>query len=204
MLIKNSENLYSLNEFLAYSKKSGETLLWQFIIFIFTIFLIPSVAVSLYALATHRLLKDLKVRVKLATLVTGAVILSLIQISLTYLPIEYASLLGTALLIISATHIALGMNTSLIPFENRISEKQKTFMILSFSLVLAIIALWSFSSVMGTPSGSIDVLGFVDYRSVMKYGKVAFHFISSLILYMESILVALGYYALCYFLLGLE
>ncbi|WP_148212089.1 hypothetical protein [Ferroglobus placidus] len=169
-----------------------------FLFFLVLVFLIPSLLLTLYALATYRALSKLKAGYRVAVTLLLASTLSLATTQMAKLPIEYASLLGTVLMLILATQIALGMNISIIPFEKRTTEEERRNMFLSFSIILAIIFLWGFSNAMTKPTYSIDFMHFLDYRSVVKLGKFAYFFISSFVLFVEAAAIAFSYFLVCY------
>ena len=168
------------------------------IFFLVVVFLIPSLLLTLYALAVYRILSKLKIISRIAIILATAAFLSAITTFMPKLPVEYSSMLGTTLMIILATQIALGMAISITPFERETTEKQRTYMFLSFSVILAVVFLWGFSSVMSTPSHAMDFLHLVDYRSVLKLGRFAFLFFSTFLVFIESAILSLAHFFLCF------
>ncbi len=169
-----------------------------FLFFLVVMFLIPSLLLTLYALAVYRILRRFRGVHRLAITLMTPALLSTITALISRLSMKYASLFGTAFMAVFATQVALGMIASITPFEKLTSERQRTYMFISFSVVMAIIFLWGFSSVMGTPPPTMDFMHFVDYRSVLKLGRFTFRFISSFLVFAESAALSLAYFSVCY------
>ncbi len=167
------------------------------IFFLVVVFLIPSLLLTLYALVIYRALSRLKI-IRIAIILATAAFLSAITTFMPKLAVEYSSLLGTALMITLATQIALGMAISITPFERETTEKQRTYMFVSFSVILAVVFLWGFSSVMSTPSSAMDFLHLVDYRSALKLGRFSFLFFSTFLVFVESAILSLAHFSVCY------
>jgi uncharacterized membrane protein YuzA (DUF378 family) len=118
-----------------------------------------------------------------------------------YISTAFISLFGNILLLTIATEMAAGIITPLFIFESRTTEKQRTYMIISFAAVLAILFMRSFASVMGTPSLSFGLTGFFSF-DLMKLGKGIFHFVTAILLYLELTILSAIFYAFCYLILG--
>jgi len=106
-------------------------------------------------------------------------------------------------LFVYATEVAMGIVTPLPLLESRTTEKQRKYLVLLFSVILATVFLKGFASVMGVPAPTMGLLGIFDYRDVLKFGKTVFHFVSALLPYLEITLISSVFYALCYGLIAL-
>ncbi len=174
----------------------------SFFYFVVLLFLIPSLALSIYAWIIYRFLSRIKSRLRLLVPPTSALLLATFTTFSTNLPLSY-SLLGSAFIFVHATEVAMGIVTPIHIFESKTTEKQRKYMVLLFSVILAILFMRGFASVMGTPAPTMGLLGLIDYRDVLKFGKTVFHFTSALLPYLEVTLISTVFYALCYGLIAL-
>jgi len=172
-----------------------------FAYFIVLIFLIPSLAISVYALLIYKLISKVKSRARYFIPPLLALFLAILITLSTNFPVSFATMFGYLFMFVYATEVATGMITPIFAFESRTTEKQRSYIILAFSLVLAILFMRGFASVMGTPTPTMGLLGLIDYRDVLKFGKTVFHFVSAMLPYFEIVALSAVFYTLCYGLL---
>lgn len=94
--------------------------------------------------------------------------------------------------------MAAGIITPVFIFEGKTTKKQRSYMVIAFAAVLAILLMRGFASAMSTPSPTVGLLGLVNYKAVLKLGKIAFHFISAILPYLELMTLSAIFYAFCY------
>jgi len=180
-----------------------------FVYFVVLIFMIPSFIISLYALLIYKLISKIKVDRKAKVLIPPAMALVIaVIISQPYNAFPNSAiaikLFGYIFTFIYGTEMAAGMITPIFIFESRTTYRQRKYMILAFSVILAILFMRAFATVMGTPSPSVGLLGLLDYRTILKLGKIPFHFISAILPYLEMVCTSTIFYTICYGLILLR
>ncbi len=181
-----------------------------FIYFAVLIFMIPSLIISVYALLIYRIISkmDVKVRVLIPPIIASVVAIAIPAITTIFQPFDLDSiaikLFGYIFTFVYGTVIASAIITPIFIFESRTTSRQRTYMILAFSVILAIIFMRAFAMVMGTPSPSVGLLGLIDYRSILSLGKIPFHFISTMLPYIETTCISAIFYTACYGLILLK
>jgi len=186
----------------------GDTMIAAFAYFVILIFAIPSLLLCLYAAFIYKLISKAKSRFKFLIPPVMALVLCFFQVAMVfafdYISTAFISLFGNILLLTIATEMAAGIITPLFIFESRTTEKQRTYMIISFAAVLTVLFMQSFASVMGTPSISFGLIGFLSLNlgfDLMKLGKGIFHFVTAILLYLELTILSAIFYAFCYLIL---
>ncbi len=180
-----------------------------FIYFVFLIFVIPSLIVTLYALLIYKMISRIESRLRILIPPAIALLLAIAfpAIAGIFQPFDPNSiaikLLGYVFTFVYGTIIASAIITPIFIFESRTTSRQRTYMILAFSVILAIVFMRAFAMVMGTPSPSVGLLGLIDYRSILS-SKIPFHFISTMLPYIEITCISAIFYTACYGLILLK
>jgi hypothetical protein len=175
-----------------------------FIYFVFLIFMIPSLIVTLYALLIYKMISRIERRLRI--LIPPAIALSLaitlpaiVGIFQPFDPNSIAiKVFGYMFAFVYGTIIASAIITPFFILENRTSYGQRRYMILSFSAVLAVMFMRGFANAIGTPSPDVGLLGVVDYLSLLSLGKPLFHLLSALIPYIEIAFISALFYTALY------
>ncbi len=174
-----------------------------FFYFVVLLFLVPFLTLSTYAWVIYRFLSRIRSKIRILVPPVLAVFLATLVTFSTSLPLSHASLLGSIFVFIYATEVAMGVITPVPIFEGRTTEKQRKYMVLLFSVILAILFMRGFASAIGTPAPTLGMLGLIDYRDALKLGKAIFHFTSALLPYLEVTLISTAFHAFCYGLIAL-